>query len=149
MTTADAALDRVIREMYEQVSFEAGERPDWRRQREIFAPRARLVRINDDGVFEFTLDEYERDFERMMASGTMPSFWEAEIWRDTFILGNMASVLSAYEARRSRGGEVLHRGVNSIQLFRREKSKEPGRWWISAMIWRREGAQVRVGDRRA
>lgn len=146
---ADAALDRLIHEMYAQVSFEPGERPDWRRQREIFAPGARLVRINDDGVFEFTIEQYERDFERMIASGAMPSFWEAEIWRDTFILGNMASVLSAYEARRSRAGEVMHRGVNSIQLFRRERSDEPDRWWISAMIWRREGAYVRVGDRRS
>ena len=145
----NASLDRLIHEMYAQVSFEAGEQPDWRRQREIFAPGARLVRINDEGVFEFTLEQYERDFERMISSGAMPSFWEAEIWRDTFLLGNMASVLSAYEARRSRAGEVMHRGVNSIQLFRREGSEEPDRWWISAMIWRREGAHVRVGDRRA
>ena len=141
-------LDRVISEMYEQVSFEPGERPDWKRQREIFAPSARLVRMNDEGIFEFTLDEYERDFEKMIDSGTMPSFWEAEIWRDTFILGNMAHVASAYETRRKRGGEFLNRGVNSIQLFRREKSSEPERWWISAMIWRREGAQVRVPERR-
>lgn len=139
-------LDRVIDEMYAQVSFEAGQRPDWKRQRAIFAPGARMVRMNDDGVFEFTLDEYEKDFEKMIDSGTMPSFWEGEIWRDTFILGNMAHVLSAYETRRTRGGEVLNRGVNSIQLFRNEKSAEPRRWWISAMIWRREGANVRIPD---
>jgi hypothetical protein len=29
--------------------------------------------------------------------------------------------------------------VNSIQLFRRD-----GHWWISAMIWRRDGATVRI-----
>src|SRR3982750_2658985 len=111
-------LDRIIEEMYAQVSFEPGTRPDWRRQRELFVPHARLVRINDNGVFEFTLDEYERDFEKMIDSGVLPSFWEAEIWRDTFLLGNMAHVLSAYEARHQRGGEIINRGVNSIQLFR-------------------------------
>ena len=137
-------IDKIIKEMYAQVSFERGERPDWKRQHEIFAPGARMVRINDDGVFEFTLDSYERDFEKMIDSGAMPSFWEAEIWRDTYILDNMAHVLSAYEARRTRGGEVLNRGVNSIQLFRRD-----GRWWISAMIWRREGAHVRVPDKKS
>jgi hypothetical protein len=31
--------------------------------------------------------------------------------------------------------------VNSIQLFKRG-----GRWWISAMIWRREGRDVRIPD---
>lgn len=126
------SLDRIIEEMYAQVSFERGERPDWRRQRDIFAPGARLVRITDEGVFEFTLDEYAADFERMIDSGALPSFWEAEIWRETFLLGGMAHVLSAYEARRSRGGEHVARGVNSIQLFQRDD-----RWWISAMIWRR------------
>ena len=102
-----------------------------------------MVRINDEGVFEFTRDQYEHDFDRMIDSGTMPSFWEAEVWRDTFLLGNMAHVLSAYEARRERGGEILNRGVNSIQLFQRD-----GRWWISAMIWRREGENVRIPERR-
>jgi hypothetical protein len=148
MPEKDPELDRIIRAMYEQVSFEPGQRPDWSREREIFAPGARLVRINDDGVFEFTLDEYIKDFEAMINSGTMTSFWEGELWRDTFILGNIAHVLSAYETRRSRGGGVLNRGVNSIQLFRREKSAEPRRWWVSAMIWRREGANVRIPDRR-
>jgi len=137
------SLDEIVEEMYAQVSFERGQRPDWRRQREIFAPGARMVRINDDGVFEFTRDAYERDFDRMIDSGAMPSFWEAEIWRDTFQIGNMAHLLSAYEARRERGGEIHHHGVNSIQLFQTD-----GRWWISAMIWRREGKNVKIPERR-
>lgn len=53
----------------------------------------------------------------------------------------MAHVLSAYETHRSRNGEFMNRGVNSIQMFRRD-----GHWWISAMIWRREGKNVRIGD---
>ncbi len=141
-------LDRIINQMYEQVSFEEGQQPDWALEREIFAPDARLVRMNDDGIYEFTLEEYIKDFEKMIKSGTMASFWEGELWRETFILGNMAHVLSAYETRRTRNSEVMNRGVNSIQLFRREKSAEPQRWWVSAMIWRREGANVRIPDRR-
>ena len=69
----------------------------------------------------------------------MPSFWEAELWRETRQFDDVAHVLSAYETRRTRGGELLNLGVNSIQLLRRD-----GRWWISAMIWRREGANVRI-----
>jgi len=128
-------LDSVIREMYESICFELGERVDWARQEEIFAPGARMVRINDDGVFEFHRDSYRVDFERM----AMPSFWEGELWRETRQFDDMAHVLSAYETRRSHGGEVLNRGVNSLQLFRRD-----GRWWISAMIWRREGRTVKI-----
>ncbi len=132
-------LDAVIKEMYDSICFEAGQRPDWKRSEAIFAPGARMVRINDDGVFEFDQESYRENFETMIDSGEMPSFWEGELWRETRLFGDMAHVLSAYETRRSRKGELLNRGVNSIQLFRRD-----GRWWISAMIWRREGKNVRI-----
>jgi hypothetical protein len=132
-------LDEIIAEMYHQVCFEPGERPDWSRQAAIFAPGARMVRVNDDGIFEFDLESYRVDFERMIGDGTMPSFWEGELWRETRVFDNVAHVLSAYETRRTRGGEVMNRGVNSIQLFRRGD-----RWWISAMIWRREGRDVKI-----
>ncbi len=95
----------------------------------------------DDGVFAFDLHSYRRDFDRMIDSGEMPNFWEGEIWRETHLFGDVAHVLSAYETRRSRGGQVLNRGVNSIQSF-----KQGGRWWVSAMIWRREGREVRIPD---
>jgi len=135
-------LDRIIAEMYASICFEPGERPDWNRQAAIHAPGARMVRINDDGVFEFDLHSYRVDFERMIDSGEMPSFWEGELWRDTQLFGvDTAHVLSAYETRRTRNGPALNRGVNSIQLFRRD-----GRWWISAMIWRREGRAFKIAD---
>lgn len=132
-------LDSIITAMYETVSYEAGGHPDWAREDEIFVPGARLVRMNDSGIYEFDRASYRRDFEKMIASGELPSFWEAELWRETRQFGEMAHVLSAYETRRSRNGECMNRGVNSIQLFQRE-----GRWWISAMIWRREGKDVRI-----
>ena len=133
-------LDSVIREMYDSICFEKGERPEWSRSAAIFAPDARMVRINDSGIFEFAnQDAYRENFEAMIDSGELPSFWEGELWRETRLFGDMAHVLSAYETRRSRNGEFMNRGVNSIQLFRRE-----GRWWISAMIWRREGRDIRI-----
>jgi hypothetical protein len=66
--------------MYDQVSFEAGEKPDWDRQKKI-RPGARMVRVNDGGVFEFDMESYRIDFERMISSGEMPS--RREIWRET------------------------------------------------------------------
>ena len=135
-------LDDIIARMYAGVCFEPGERPNWSTEDEIFAPGARMVRINDDGVFAFDLASYRKDFDRMIDSGEMPSFWEGEIWRETRLFGDMAHVLSAYETRRTRNAPLLNRGVNSIQLFRRD-----GRWWISAMIWRREGREVRIPEK--
>jgi hypothetical protein len=132
-------LDEIIAEMYDSICFEPEERPDWNRQAAIFALDARMVRVNDDGIFEFDLEEYRVDFERMIDNGTMPSFWEGEIWRETRDFGDVAHVLSAYETRHTRAGEVVNRGVNSIQLYRRGD-----RWWISAMIWRREGREFQI-----
>ena len=40
----------------------------------------------------------------MIDSGTMPSFWEGKVWRE---FDDVAHVLSAYEARRSRAGKFL------------------------------------------
>ncbi len=133
------SLDDVINEMYACICFEPGERPDWSGNDRIYAPGARLVRVNDSGIYEFDMVSYRTDFERMIDSGEMPSFWEGEMWRDTQQFGEVAHVLSAYETRRSRNGAVLNRGVNSIQLFQRD-----GRWLISAMIWRREGKDVKI-----
>ena len=138
----DSSIDRVIAEMYEMVSFEPGTRPDWSRQLEIFVPGARLVRVNDEGVFEFGLDSFRENLESMIDSGVLPSFWEGEIWRETHLFGEVAQVLSAYETRQTRNGAPLNRGVNSIQLFERD-----GRWRISAMIWRREGRAVLIPDK--
>ena len=132
-------LDSVIAAMYESVCYEKGGHPDWEADEKIFAPGARMVRINDAGVFEFDMKTYRTDFERMISGGELPSFWEGEIWRETRLFGDMAHVLSAYETRRTLGGEIINRGVNSIQLFKRD-----GTWKISAMIWRREGRDVRI-----
>jgi hypothetical protein len=136
-------LDQVIRRMYAAMCFSAGEQPDWAAQAEVFAPAARLVRVNDAGVFEFDVVTFRQNYQDMIAAGALSAFWEAELWRETHIYGDVAHVLSAYEMRISPEGEVLGRAIKSIQLFRRDD-----RWWISSMLWRREGAQVTVSAER-
>jgi len=124
--------DDVVTKMYAAMSFAAGGEPDWQAQREVFAPRARLVRMRDDAVFEFDPESFRQDYERMIRSGEIERLYEHELSRDTKVWGNMAHVLSTYELRSAAGGEFISRAIKSIQLFERD-----GRWWISAMIWRR------------
>lgn len=135
--------DDLIVRMYASICFERGGRPDWLGFTDLFAPGARLVRVTDEGVFEFDVNSYRTTFEKMISSGEMSSFWEGELWRETFQFSDFAHILSAYETRTARDGPILNRGVNSIQLFRRNE-----RWWISAMLWRREGQAVRIPDAR-
>src|SRR5262249_25315757 len=58
-------LDSIIKAMYESVCYERGGHPDWETDERIFAPGARMVRINDGGVYEFDMPSYRADFERM------------------------------------------------------------------------------------
>lgn len=136
------SIDSAIAALYETVSFEPGQRPDWTRMDEIFAPGARMVRVTDDGVFELDVATFMTNFESMIDSGDLPSFWEGEIWRETRLFLDMAHVLSAYETRWTKSGPLINRGVNSIQLFRRN-----GEWRISAMIWRRDGKDVKIPEK--
>ena len=122
----------MIAALYQSCSFAPGERPDWNTQAEVLAPNARMVRVNDQGVFEFSPRTFRENLEQMIDAGTLPGFWEGELWHRTNEFGDIAHVLSVYETRATVGGDVIDCGVKSIQLFRRD-----GRWWISAMIWRR------------
>ena len=131
------SLDEIIAAMYASFSFERGEEPNWALQEQIFAADARLVRVNDNGVFEFDPRSFRADLERMIASGALPSFWEGETARETREFADIAHVLSTYEMRESRGGKFVAKAVKSIQLFKRD-----GKWWISAMLWRREPASA-------
>jgi hypothetical protein len=134
-----ASLDDVIAAMYRSLCFEEGQRPDWPAFLELFAADARLVRVNDDGVFAFDPRTFRDNLETMIASGTLRSFWEGEVSRETEVFGDIAQVLSFYEARSSRDGALLGPAVKTIQLF-----QQNGRWWISAMLWRREGRVVKL-----
>ena len=133
-------LDEVITTMYASMSFDAGKQPDWRAQSEVFAKDARLVRVNDDGVFEFDPQSFRANYEEMIRSGALKSLYERELWRDARVYGEIAHVLSAYELKTSRDSELISRAIKSIQLFQKD-----GRWWISAMLWRRETDEIRVG----
>jgi ketosteroid isomerase-like protein len=132
-------LDEVIAKMYASMSFERGQLPDWRSQSEVFATDARLVRVRDDGVFEFDPRTFRKDYEAMITSGALTSLFERELWREAQVYGDIAHVLSSYEIRTSHGGDLVSRAMKSIQLFQKD-----GRWWISAMIWRRENDHIRL-----
>ena len=112
-------LDAVVRALYEVMCFDAGARPNWDRLTEILAPNARIVRVSDDGVFEFNPATFRRNIEEMIGSGALPGFWEGELSREVQTFGDMAHVLSIYEGRRSRDAAVLFRAVKSMQLFKR------------------------------
>lgn len=138
----EKAIGSVIDEMYAMISGPKGPR-DWSRQANCFHPDARQIRtwIGDDGRATFRsmgLDDYARDTTPFFAEH---DFFEIEIGRRIDILGNVAHVWSAYEARTALDDAAPERrGVNSIQLF-----NDPDHGWrIMTMIWdnEREGVAI-------
>lgn len=137
-----AQVGAVVDEMYAMISGPKGPR-DWSRQANCFHPEARQIRtwIGEDGrpaCKIMSLDDYARDTTPFFAEH---DFYEVEIGRRIDLFGNIAHVLSAYEARTALDdSEPERRGINSIQLFR-----DPDKGWrIVAMIWdnEREGVTV-------
>lgn len=138
----DEAIGAIIDEMYAMISGPKGAR-DWSRQANCFHPDARQIRtwIGEDGRAthrSMGLADYARDTASFFAAN---DFFEIEIARRIDVLGNMAHVWSAYEARAALDDAVPERrGINSIQLF-----KDPDRGWrIMAMIWDNERDGVAI-----
>jgi hypothetical protein len=138
----EAAIGAVVDEMYAMISGPKGPR-DWSRQANCFHPDARQIRtwIDADGRATFRsmgLEDYARDTTPFFATN---DFFEVEIGRRIDVLGNIAHVWSAYEARTALDDALPERrGINSIQLF-----KDPDLGWrIMAMIWdnEREGVEI-------
>jgi len=138
----EAAIGVVVDEMYAMISGPKGPR-DWSRQANCFHPDARQIRtgIDADGRATFRsmgLGDYARDTTPFFAT---TDFFEIEIGRKIDVLGNIAHVWSAYEARTALDDAVPERrGINSIQLF-----KDPDLGWrIMAMIWDNERDGVAI-----
>ena len=134
------SIGGVINALYESISGFAGESRDHQRASALFHPTARLVRtgIGEDGKpFEraMTHTEYQQDTAAFFAGN---DFFEVETDRSEWRFGNIAHVLSRYEARRSPNDPAPERrGVNSIQLFH-----DGDRWWVMHILWDNERAGV-------
>ena len=130
------SLDAIIRAMYESVSGPAGLDRDTLRERALFMPGARLVRVSlaEDGTPQakvMDVDAYLRDTADFFRQN---DFYEVEIARRTDLFGQIAQVFSTYEARQDPAEpEPFKRGINSIQLF-----NDGERWWIVNMLWDNE-----------
>jgi len=127
-------IEGITRGIYESISFTDPSAVDWERVRGHMAAGALLIRVLPGSVEHMTTDSWIAGFQALIANGTLPTFWEGEIARHVDRHGDIAHVFSTYEARpRVDDERVLWRGINSIQLYRRD-----GRWWVSSILWTRE-----------
>jgi len=123
-TKAHGEFQAITRRLYELVSAPPGER-HWERVRELYHPRATMVRtgVDDEGrpfVLAMTFDEY--------------------VGKDVTVFGNVARLVSVYEYRSQSSSITRHgRGVNFFNLV-----NEGHGWKIMNIVWdnEREGTSL-------
>lgn len=124
--TPGAALDA----LYDVISGPVGEARDWDRFRSLFIEGARMsVAVPGEArVATLSVEDYiERNGEALSRIG----FTETETARRTYIYGEMATILSAYEAVRADTGEVVATGVNSLVIMETADG-----WKVASLAWR-------------
>ena len=124
----------IVKALYEVISGPAGTR-DWERERTLLHPGSRLMptRPGPEGggtIEVLDVDGYIVSRTPFFAAN---DFHEIEIAHRVERFGNIAQVWSTYEGRRAPGGEILFRGINSIQLFH-----GGDRWWVMSVLWDNE-----------
>ena len=126
------SIEGIIKAYYEVVSGPKGAPRQTERDKSLHHPNALIVYTGEttEGkpyIKDMTLKEFHKD--------TKPyenGFFESECHRKVERFGNIAHVWSTYETRFEEGGDVMRRGINSIQLYNDGK-----RWWI--MSWMFDG----------
>ena len=130
------SIDSIINALYDNISGPAGER-DWERERHLFAPDVHLMptRPREDGSHVIQILDRESYIASRTPFFAANDFYEKEVSRREERFGHIAHVWSLYEASRTPGGEVILRGVNSIQLY-----NDGARWWVVTIMWDSERA---------
>jgi hypothetical protein len=129
------SIEGIVKALYEVISGPAGPR-DWDRERTLIHPAGRLMPTrprpegSGAGVEVFDTEGYIASRSPFFAAN---DFHEVETGHRVERFGNVAHVWSAYEGRRAPDGEILFRGINSIQLFH-----DGDRWWVMSVLWDNE-----------
>lgn len=128
-----ASIDAIVKTFYDVISGPAGAPRQWARDRSLYIPEVRFVVVGvKEGGSEpsVALLGHQEYVDRSDVGMVHDGFFEKEIHRITRRFGNVAHVLSTYEARRTADGPVIERGVNSLSIFFDEQ-----RWWIASAAW--------------
>lgn len=138
-----SSVGAAIGALYESISHDPGERPDWKRMRSLFVEGARLIPpIAEGGVpVQLSVDEFTERVEAALDDqrGSM-GFHETEIARREESYGRVVHAWSTYESRRTPADTTpFARGINSIQMIRTS-----GGWKIVTVLWDAETPDVPI-----
>ena len=136
-------VDALTEAFFRAVSFDEGEKPGYSNLYNVFIEGGLLIK-NSSSVPEIaTVQQFIEPRQRLVDSGELTYFKEAETAEITEIFGNVAHRFSTYEKRGiNAGAEVKGRGVISMQFIR-----TPAGWKFSAMAWDDERPGLTIPER--
>lgn len=133
-TAQDSSIDSTISSLYESISFDQNNPPDYKTFKALFAENAHLISVKDTTSYILSPDDYEQSMTRQRNEGKILSFIEKELHRKTDQYGNILHVFSTYQTHlKTPDGTDTTRGINSIQLM-----KNDGDWKVTSLIWYEE-----------
>jgi hypothetical protein len=130
-TDAKGELDRLTAEFFRAVSFQQGEKPPYGQLYNLFINQGLLIK-NSMTIPEISsVSQFIEPREKLVGSGQLTSFKEAELSEITEIFGNVAHRFSTYEKSGTLNGAPFGaRGIISTQFI-----MTPAGWKMSAMAW--------------
>ena len=132
METAFATPEGVVIELYELVTFEAGQTPDWVAVRSIFLDQAVIVlRMSRDSLPVLSVDEFVAEFQAFIERANVgeTGFSETVVTMKSMVFGDIAHILVLYEASIPGSARGPQQGVDSFQLIRTERG-----WRIASVV---------------
>ncbi len=129
-------LDSTINNFYDVISADKETERNWKQFKFLFKPNAKLIPSGEDKQGNYRLhymtpDDYIKSSEPWFNKN---GYFENEIHRKTNIFGNMAMVISTYQAFNSKTDtKPFIRGIKNMQLL-----YDGERWWIVNVFWAQE-----------
>jgi len=136
------SINAIIAALYDVISGPKEAARDWDRFYSLFDDDARLIFGSNETASGFQTRTPQGYREMAEEAFTQNNFYESEISRDSEVFGNIAHIFSTYTGTRSPGGEPFIRGINSIQLARKD-----GRWYIETIFWQAESEDFTLPDK--
>ncbi len=137
------SVDSIIKALYDVISGDAGVERDWDRFRNLFIEEGKLTPTfqNQEGKVGYVQWGIEEYIERVDQSFLTNGFHEDEIGRRVETYRYVTHVFSTYQSKRTVDGDIIARGINSIQLF-----DDGERWWIVSVFWSSENDEFPIPE---
>jgi hypothetical protein len=122
----------IVNELYDLVSFKAGESPDWDRVRSLFLDEAVIIlKTSRDSSTVFNLEGFINDFISFIENSRVKTtgFTERIIKKKAMVFGDMAHILVVYEVSIPGTEFKPQLGLDSFHLTKRKDG-----WKISSVL---------------